>query len=244
MANEEYREIANRPAFDCVGRYSISETDSSYAAGVLITPKWVLTASHFVKDSSVWFFGNVYYKSKKITMHPKLRSLSESRKKQWDGWDLALVELENAVTNVKPAIRYQERSELGETIYKIGYGYIGDGLNGQRSPAKQERLGGNNIIDSIGGLIEGIQLGEDVLVCDFDSPDTNEFNKCGSPIPLDHEIGGSKGDSGGGIFININGEMQLAGIVSGGINREITYGSILLFARVSSANTWIDSVIN
>jgi hypothetical protein len=176
-------------------------------------------------------------------MHPKLEHLPESRKKQWDGWDLALVELETPVTNVKPAIRYRMKSERGEVVFKIGYGYVGDGLFGQKSPAYQERLGGNNIIDAVGGLFEGIDLGKDVLICDFDSPNTDEFNQCGSSIPLDYEIGGSKGDSGGGVFININGEMQLAGIVSGAVNRQLKYGSMLLFARVSSANTWIDTVI-
>ncbi len=241
---EKYREMASLPEFDCVGRYSISETDSSYAGGVLIAPKWVLTASHFVQDSSVWSFGNVLYKSSRIVMHPKLKQLPASRKKQWDGWDLALVELEKSVAHIKPAVRYRGRSELGRKVFKIGYGYIGNGLVGQLSPVRQERLGGNNVIDSIGGLIEGIRLGEDVLVSDFDGPHTTEFNQCGSSIPLDYEIGGSKGDSGGGVFIEHNGEMQLVGIVSGAINRELGYGSVMLFARVSSANEWIDSVVD
>ena len=111
------------------------------------------------------------------------------------------------------------------------------------SPEIQERLGGNNVIDSIGGLVNGLDIGEDVLLCDFDGPGIDESNQFGSPIPLEFEIGGSKGDSGGGFFIEQNGTFQLVGIVSGGLNRELKYGSTLAFARVSSANSWIDYVV-
>lgn len=241
---ENYRELGRQPEFNSVGRYSITEIIEDYATGVLIAPRWVLTAAHFAEDSSVWLFGDTYYQTKRIVRHPNLSQLPADRQSQWDGWDIALIELDSPVVNVKPAVRYRERSELGATITKIGYGFIGNGLEGMKSPSTQERLGGQNIIDTIGGLINDIDLGPDVLVCDFDSPDTDEYNHLGSSAPLELEIGGSKGDSGGGVFIEHNGEWQLAGIVSGALNREIKYGSLMAIARVSSANTWIDSVIN
>ncbi|HYO81077.1 MAG TPA: trypsin-like serine protease, partial [Bryobacteraceae bacterium] len=65
----------------------------------------------------------------------------------------------------------------------------------------------------------------------------------GSPEPLLKEIGGSKGDSGGGVFMLHGGKWQLIGIVSGALNRHIRYGSMAALARVSSANAWIDAVI-
>ena len=239
----KYRELGNRPDFKCVGRYSSSEDSDDYAAGVLISPRWVITAAHFVDDSSVWLFGGAYYNSKQIIKHPKLSTVPSDRKAQWDGWDLALVELGKPVLNVVPAVRYEGRSELESVVSKIGYGYLGDGVKGMKSPPYQERLGGQNTIDAIGGTVEGIALGPDVLLCDFDSPETDEFNKLGSSTPLELEIGGSKGDSGGGIFLQENGNWQLAGIVSGAMSRDITYGSIMTLARVSSANAWIDSVL-
>jgi hypothetical protein len=83
-------------------------------------------------------------------------------------------------------------------------------------------------------------------VFDFDAPDSTALtsNKFGSAAPLELEIGGSKGDSGAGVFATINGKLMLIGIVSGALNRQIRYGAVAALARVSSANLWIDSVVS
>jgi hypothetical protein len=239
---ERYRDLGRRPEFSCVGRYSSTVTNDDYAAGVLIADRWVLTASHFIGDSSVWMFGDKYYKSKRTVVHPKIESGASER--QWTGWDLALIELKEPVTNVKPASRYYGSAEVGSIITKIGYGYIGDGLDGMKSPRTSERLGGQNTIDAAGGIFESRPFSADVLVFDFDSPISSSSNKFGSANPLDLEVGGSKGDSGAGVFGQFNSEWKLVGIVSGALNREIKYGSVAGLARVSSANDWIDAVIN
>ncbi len=238
----KYRELGNRPEFYCVGRYSASVESTDYAVGVLIAKNWVLTAQHFVKDISVWKFGDTFYKTKRIVKHPEIKPGSEET--QWNGRDLALVELENPVLDIVPATRYRGAHELGKTIIKIGYGYIGNGKIGMENPRKQEKLGGQNVVDAVGGTFEGREFSSNVLVCDFDSPESPEFNHFGSPVPLELEIGGSKGDSGGGVFMTDNGQMVLVGIVSGALNREIKYGAVMALARVSTANEWIDSVIS
>lgn len=209
---------------------------------MLISSNWVLTAAHFVQDSSVWMFGNEYYKTKRIVKHPKLKPGAEEA--QWNGWDVALVGLDKPVFSVKPAVRYRGSSELKSMITKIGFGHIGDGKEGLATPRMQERLGGNKIIEAAGGTFEGREFSSDVLVCDFDAPNDSSSNKIGSDQPLEFEIGGSKGDSGGGVFMKEDGQELLTGIVSGALNRQIKYGSVMALARVSSANVWLDSVIS
>jgi hypothetical protein len=237
----KYREMGRQSDFECVGRYSISETEEDYAVGVLITSQWVLTAAHFVQDSSVWKFGDNFYRTKRIIKHPKIEPNAEET--QWNGWDMALVELENPVVNIKPAERYRGNEELGRTMTKLGYGFIGNGKAGLSTPRTQEKLGGQNIVDAIGGIFEDREFSTSVMVCDFDNPENAESNHFGSPIPLELEIGGSKGDSGGGVFMEDNGTTVLVGIVSGALNRQIKYGSVMALARVSKANEWIDSVV-
>ncbi|MEX0313934.1 MAG: trypsin-like serine protease [Allomuricauda sp.] len=196
---DKYKKLGNQPEFDCVGRYSISEESSDYAVGVLIAPKWVLTAAHFVNKPSVWKFGSRYYKTKRIIKHPDLKPNAEET--QWTGHDMALVELENPVTDISPAKRYYGNEELGNTITKIGYGYIGNGKTGLADPRVQERLGGQNVVDAIGGTFENRNFSQNVMVCDFDDPESTELNHFGSPTPLELAIGGSNVDSGGGVFV-------------------------------------------
>ena len=66
---EKYMEIGKQSKYDCVGRYSISESKEDYAVGVLISSQWVLTAAHFVQDSSVWKFGGNFYRTKMQRKH-------------------------------------------------------------------------------------------------------------------------------------------------------------------------------
>ena len=238
---ERYEELGQHSKYDCVGRYSISEKSNDYAVGVLIDSKWVLTAAHFIQDASVWKFGDHFYETKGIVKHPALEPGAEET--QWSACDLAIVELKNPVKDIEPAKRYYGKNELNKVITKIGYGYMGDGNIGLADPRVQVKLGGQNVIDAIGGTFEDREFTTSVMVCDFDSEESSEYNRFGSPLPLELEIGGSKGDSGGGIFIEENGQTFLAGIVSGALNRQIKYGAVMALARVSTANAWIYSTI-
>lgn len=239
---EQYRLLGAQPQFDCVARYSTIAQPGDYACGVLVAPDWILTAAHFLEDSSMWNIKDHTYYTRRIIKHPNLTP--GATETQWSGWDMALVQLDRSVVDVSPASRYAGRGEVGVTITKIGYGYAGTGVDGLTMPRVGERMGGNNIVDSAGGSVNGRHFTNDVLVADFDSPLTDTVNRFGSSIPLELEVGGSKGDSGGGVFMVNNGKWELVGIVSGGLSREIKYGAMMAFARVSSASAWIDSVIH
>ncbi|WP_282162297.1 hypothetical protein [Ulvibacterium marinum] len=93
-------------------------------------------------------------------------------------------------------------------------------------------------------IFENREFTNSVTVCDFDYPENRELNHFGSPIPLELEIGGSKGDSYGEVFMYHHGKHILVGIVSRALNRRIKYGSVMALARVSKANEWIDSVVD
>ena len=168
-----------------------------------------------------------------------------------DGTDIALIELDRAVQNVKPANRYRGSNEIGKTMTKVGYGCIGDGLAGMSVPPTQERRGGNNVIDAAGGKFKDWTVSENVLVCDFDDPHDTKLNQLGDTKPVDLEIGLSVGDSGCGWFINDDGSWKLVAIASGFLPNEgeprdrnnPKYGAVFAGMRVSAANKWIDEVL-
>ncbi|MCB1020238.1 MAG: trypsin-like serine protease, partial [Acidobacteria bacterium] len=208
-----YRDLARQSDFMAVGRHTDSPESDDYAAGVLVAPGWVLTAAHFVGEASFWTFGEQQFRGIRVIRHPKLEP--GATETQWTGWDMALVELDRPVTSIKPAERYRGRAEVGQVVTKVGYGYQGDGENGLRQPPTQLRLAGQNVIEAAGGELDGREFTTDVLVFDFDGPGPDAPNPLGSPDPLPLEIGGSKGDSGGGVFLQDGGAWKLAGIVSG-----------------------------
>ncbi|MEZ5391559.1 MAG: trypsin-like serine protease [Bryobacterales bacterium] len=107
-----YRDLAKQSDFVSVGRYSDSPDSNDYAAGVLVAPRWVLTAAHFVGETSFWTFGEQQFRGIRVIRHPKLeRGATET---QWTGWDMALVELDRPVTHIKPAERYRGCADVSQ----------------------------------------------------------------------------------------------------------------------------------
>ena len=87
------------------------------------------------------------------------------------------------------------------------------------------------------------------LLMDFDGPETPEFNATGSAAPDSLEYLPSGGDSGGGVFLAIEGGLQLVAI-NGTLEIDVErlmshgwYGTLLRLNRVSTATAWIDSTI-
>jgi hypothetical protein len=250
---DEYRELAAQPQFLCVGRV-YRDDRKDWASGVLVSPQWVLTAAHVVDKRSPenyqWEFNGKRFDAVEHVFHPS-RLAKRPRSARFQHFDLALVKLEHAVTEVVPATLYEGRDEIGLIATMVGNGRQGDGVNGTRRPGVQERLAGRNRIDAHDGHFYGMTVSSGYLLCEFDAPDGSS-NRLGSDVSLELEACPALGDSGGGLFIRVDNRWMLAGTlcgpvlsVEGKIIRGISdrYGAIIASARTSSVTDWIKGTI-
>jgi len=266
----EYEKLANKPEFDCVGmiKNDIRELQGSC---VLIDKKHVLSAAHvfikgkYVQDSTYVgssfvkyqkqtsvevadvnklffeFEGNIV-KGKKITIHPVY--LENRGKKECD---IAIVELEREISNIKPGILYQQFNELDRNVLGVGYGAFLIADKPETKLALSKKIAGENTIDSLAGNeIDGHQT---MLFADFDCLGNSSCNRIGSAVPRPLEYITSGGDSGGGLFIKTGNNLELVGITSGArveVDRLLStgyYGQLMVWTRVSPFYPWIKSII-
>ncbi len=272
------------PDFSSVLAFSYSLDGSSsgefVATGVLITPKWILTAGHnfYVAEEQsepalvsgiTVFSGNnpntpdAQYEVVNVIYHPTWVSENEDFLK---ANDLCLVELAEPILDIVPAKVYTENDEpLDQTTWFAGFGDYTNNPNGM-SLSKKHAV--ENILDR---KVSGIQSGSEpnlysggLLAFDFDSP-LGDFNSLGDDIVNSDEaiLGGGNsspdavefegatvpGDSGGPLFMNIDGSWQVVGILSGGANEPYSghetsdYGDISVYIRVSQNIQWINDIV-
>lgn len=162
--------------------------------------------------------------------------------------DLALIELDDTVTNIQIPKLCTNYNELHNKVIGVGYGASGDGSKAETVNEWFEKTGGENIIDSLGGVFHNNK--PSLLIFDFDCPDKNlKRDNIGSPLPLPLEYGVTGGDSGGGLFRRDNKTWELVGILSQGsspANKLLTNGycgEIVSWTRVSVYNDWILNTI-
>jgi secreted trypsin-like serine protease len=145
--------------------------------------------------------------------------------------DIALLKLKQPITSITPANIYKNNDELGKSIWFIGSGGTGTGLNGQTINLKENnrvlRKAQNRIVD----------IDDTDIIFEFEKGDDGE--------PLEGVSG--NGDSGGPAYIFIDGKYQLLGISSRADSwfKDVgEYGVREVYTRVSSYQTWISQVIN
>jgi len=238
-ADNQYLNLGAAPAYSSVGQVV---TDGWFGSGTLIAPNWVLTAAHVVDNASNLRFslnGTTYTAAQSI-VHPNWNGdLSK-------GYDIGLIRLVEDVaasTGIAPAERYTGKSEVGAVGTAVGYGKTGTGETGATTFDGQKRAM-NNAIDT---FFRTPGKEPRLFGSDFDSPTRPLESTLGSSLPLDLEGMIAPGDSGGGLFLNINGKDFLAGINSFGSAMDglmdSDYGDVAGYVRVSAFNAWIDSLL-
>ncbi|MDR6938210.1 trypsin-like serine protease [Luteibacter sp. 3190] len=229
--------------------------------GVLIAPRWVLTAAHAAPmmmdgmetDVSI---GGVARRVSRVVVHPGYRKVPEALIKEvlasgdfarlyaslGSSDDIALIELASPVSGVTPMPLYRGDEEAGKTAELFGKGATGHGDHGQ-DPASAHRT----VLRHAFNVIEGADAR--YVWYRFDAPPAG--------LPLEGITGG--GDSGGPLVVGTAASAQLVGLGSwsrypkdhpfwkgltpdrpfvGGL-----YGVVVYAVRVSRYAPWIDSVM-
>lgn len=190
------------------------------ASAVIISPNWVLTAAHVVKESKTCFI-KINEEKKIIT---KIVSHQDYDNNEFGYNDIALCYLEqDAGLDFYPKL-YRDNDEVGKVCALAGVGLTGTFETGAISSDGKKR-GGSNIID---------KTDRDLLVC---TP-----SKLYKKTELEFLIG--SGDSGGGLFI----DGRLAGINSCVMATDgkpnSTYSDESGHTRISKYMQWIEKTIN
>ncbi|MGH2507547.1 MAG: S1 family peptidase [Ktedonobacteraceae bacterium] len=203
-----------------------------HGAASLIAPTWLLTAAHVARHIPTEHHLSVELQEKRypiarVIIHPDYKDVWEQGDED-DGIntvDLALVELEMSVENVRPLALYTHSDEQGQEVILLGAGECGNGLRGTRGSDRQLRRV-TNIIDEVDAYW---------LAFRFDEPPNG--------TALEGVCG--RGDSGGPALIEHDSQLLLAGISSWQDAKGQPlglYGCIEHFARVSCYVDWIRDV--
>lgn len=217
--------------------------------GVLVAPKWVVTAAHAAPMEDMGAEVNINgsaYKVARVFIHPGYKrmpdALGQEAMKSGDpsrihaflagSDDIALIELKYPVEKVAPVALYRGGDEVTKVAMLVGKGATGNGIDGQiaNSPHRGALRRAYNAITG---------ANERYLWYRFDPP--------AQGLPLEGVLG--SGDSGGPLVVQSQGAWHLVGLGSW-----ITavpehaleagfYGQMVYNVRISRYIPWIDGVM-
>ncbi|MEW4529444.1 trypsin-like serine protease [Maioricimonas sp. JC845] len=132
--------------------------------------------------------------------------------------DIAIFELSEPVVGVEPTPLFSGTPQIGMELILVGFGAGGD-AGGHNGDFGTLRVGTTEIEYVTSTRIEW----------DFDSA---------------LESNTAPGDSGGPAFVDINGELQVIGVTSGGTKQNAGLGDHSFDTRVDAFSNWIDAVLS
>lgn len=186
------------------------------ASAVVISPRWVLTAAHVVKDKSSV---KVRVRGREFSLK-KVVANKHFKENMLGLYDIAMGESEeNMELDFYPKL-YDGRDEGGKIASICGYGITGTFNTGANLSDDKKRAGSNIVCRTMGH----------VMVC-----------SATDPLRTNMEFMIAHGDSGGGLFI----DQKLAGINSfvsaADKNPNSSYGDECHHTRISLFIPWIES---
>ena len=197
--------------------------------GTLIDATHVLTAAHCSVDETTnlplagngleFILGGTTYHTTKIFVHPTFNANAIGS----DGViDVSILQLDMPVQGVTPSPINRTPPALGTAVTLAGYGLLGTDKSALKKQPPPGQIGvGTNTIDTV-----------TATTIDW------TFTPGSSSL--------SPGDSGGPAFINVNGQMAIAGITSLGetsAGNKIKCGARNFDTRIDTLAGWIDSVL-
>ncbi|MBE9080149.1 trypsin-like serine protease [Romeria aff. gracilis LEGE 07310] len=229
--------------FTSVGEVTIN--GALDCSGSLIGPSHVLTAQHCTFGRDPAGLGVRFYDSDPTNtllddIAVKTVFGLDETNRLLDGTDISVLELATPARGSIAPLRLLAGGDLtGSPATLIGLGYNGVGSLENRLNRDGLRWGAENIIDR-----ETLLPGGGVLyAADFDNgtATANTLADAGSsPLPLANEGTTAPGDSGSPLLVNINGELVIAGLLSGGTDPDSAYGDISVWTSLHLGRSLIE----